>query len=363
MKTTNSIFMKYESSGCSPSFVLSKEELLPDLDKFGVLVEIKACGLSLPLCDGINLCGVIRRVGRNRLPAGQDISGVVRGIGSDVITFKVGDEVTGIIPIDYEQSGCAGYVVVQEFDLAIKHNNVTFVDAAGCIGECVRSYLALHYLGHLVSGDTVLVINGASAFGSICIQLAHHWGAKVMTTCTTSDEKLYLQTLGQKIAHVIDMGDKSMLRATCMKATSNLGVNLVIDQRKSFCPQSFRNISDIDSNINKDEDFSSPSSHDIISCLAVGSHWITTNANLQLDPPHSRQLSMRCASIGFLFEQAWLLGSTQQGKYQHILMDVVEKLSTRTIRPNIHHTIGPDALLEAWQELGEVTVGKVVLTN
>ena len=56
---------------------------------------------------------------------------------------------------------------------------MSFVDAAACIGDAVRSYTALHYLGRLSHGDTVLVMDGASAFGSLCIQLAHHWGAKV----------------------------------------------------------------------------------------------------------------------------------------------------------------------------------------
>lgn len=31
---------------------------------------------------------------------------------------------------------------------------MNFVDAVGCIGEGVKSYLALHYLGRLVCGDT-----------------------------------------------------------------------------------------------------------------------------------------------------------------------------------------------------------------
>ena len=37
---------------------------------------------------------------------------------------------------------------------AIKPNGVTFVDAAGCIGDAVKAYTALHYLGRLISGDT-----------------------------------------------------------------------------------------------------------------------------------------------------------------------------------------------------------------
>jgi hypothetical protein len=53
---------------------------------------------------------------------------------------------------------------------------------------------------------------------------------------------------------------------------------------------------------------------------------------LQLDPPHSRLLFLRCASVGFLFEQAWILSTSQQGRYQHILMDIMEKVATKTLR-------------------------------
>lgn len=47
------------------------------------------------------------------------------------------------------------------------------------------------------------MLNGATPFGSICIQLAHHWGATVITTCSTSDEKLYLQMLTDKLCKFI----------------------------------------------------------------------------------------------------------------------------------------------------------------
>lgn len=363
LRTRRSVFMEYDNSSSTPNFALSKEEILPELGQYGVLVEVKACGLSLPLCDGSSLCNMVKRVGCNRLPAGQDIAGIVKAVGSDVTSLRIGDQVTGIIPIDTEQSGCAEEVVLQEFDLVIKPNCVSFVDAAGCIGDCVRAYVALHYLARLNSGDTVLVLNGATPFGSTCIQLAHHWGAKVITTCSTSDEKLYLQMLADKLLCVIDTEQKSVMRATCLKETGNLGVSIVIDQRTSIQIQHNRNIGELDSNIGKEEELTFPGNHDIILCLAVGAHWITTNTNLQLDPPHSQQLTFRCASIGFLFEQAWLLSSNQQGKYQHILMDIVEKLSTHTIRPNIHHTVSADGMIEAWQDLSEVTVGKVVFVT
>jgi hypothetical protein len=37
-----------------------------------------------------------------------------------------------------------------------------------------------------------------------------------------------------------------------------------------------------------------------------------------LDPPESRLLLLRNAKLAFLFEQAWLLSSSQQGRYLRI---------------------------------------------
>ena len=52
--------------------------------------------------------------------------------------------------------------------------------AACCIGEGVRAYIALQYLGRVSFGETVLVMDAATSFGSLAVQLAHVWGAKVV---------------------------------------------------------------------------------------------------------------------------------------------------------------------------------------
>jgi len=51
--------------------------------------------------------------------------------------------------------------------------------AACCIGDGVRAYIALQYLGRVSFGDTVLIMDAATSFGSLAVQLAHAWGAKV----------------------------------------------------------------------------------------------------------------------------------------------------------------------------------------
>ena len=60
-----------------------------------------------------------------------------------------------------------------------KPRMLSFEDAAAGIGDCVRAYTALHYQAQVCAGDTVLVLDGASSFGSATVQLARQWGAKV----------------------------------------------------------------------------------------------------------------------------------------------------------------------------------------
>lgn len=59
-------------------------------------------------------------------------------------------------------------------------DEVTFESAACCFGDGLRAYLALHYLGRLSPGETVLVMDAATSFGCTAIQLAHLWNAKVI---------------------------------------------------------------------------------------------------------------------------------------------------------------------------------------
>lgn len=42
-----------------------------------------------------------------------------------------------------------------------KPSKVSFADAACCIGDGIKAYIALHYKANLCGGETVLVMNGA----------------------------------------------------------------------------------------------------------------------------------------------------------------------------------------------------------
>ena len=75
-----------------------------------------------------------------------------------------------------------------------------------------------------------------------------------------------------------------------------------------------------------------PTKFQIVSCLAARGHWVTSQPDLQLDPPEAQQLFMKGASLHFLFEPIWTLSSAHQGDYLHILSSVMAKLEAGVIK-------------------------------
>lgn len=61
-----------------------------------------------------------------------------------------------------------------------KPSQVSHEEAAAIVGDAVRAYTALYYHARICAGDTVLILDGATSPGSIAVQLAKLWGAKVI---------------------------------------------------------------------------------------------------------------------------------------------------------------------------------------
>ncbi|XP_067945699.1 quinone oxidoreductase-like protein 1 [Watersipora subatra] len=263
-------------------------------------------------------------------PACTDFSGQVAEVGSAVTSVAVGDVVTGIISLLSPFSACADTCDVHQLDIVKVPSARSQTDAAACIGPAVRAYTAMMYQTRISPSTTVLIVSGASANGLIAIQLALSWRAKVIATVCGDDERRFLEKNHPDIAQVIDLGSKnSSLVSIVMEETGSLGANAIIDDGV---------------NMFAEEDHETqvpgrPSKHDVISCLAVNGKWITSQPNLQLDPPDSLKLHMRNASVCFLFEQSWSLSTAQRGVYLHILTDIMDKLAAGIIRPHVSRTV------------------------
>lgn len=338
-----------------PKFYLNKVAI-PVPSRGQVLVKVKACGLSI-ISQAI-LSEVLQKE-TDSYPCGQDVSGVVVKVGEGVTNVDLEDDVVGVLPLDSQYSGCGEFCLFNEYDLVKKPRMLNFEDAAAGIGDCVRAYTALHYQAQVCAGDTVLVLDGASSFGSVAVQLARQWGAKVIASVTSHAEKLYLESLNPPVGQIIELNQRSnILVSSVMEETGGLGVDVVIDNGVKLYTN------EEDCNLPSERrKYPTPHKHEVISCLGIGGKWVTSQFDLQLDPPDCQQLFLRGGSVNFLFDQAWTLSYAQQGRYQHILHDVIDKLDRGYIKCKVSETVPLDKVPEKLSEIEDIRVGKMVMVN
>jgi NADPH2:quinone reductase len=93
----------------------------------------------------------------------------------------------------------------------------------------VQGSTAWHILktvGHLVPGETVVIHAAAGGVGTIAIQLAKMWGAKVIAVASSESKRDLAKSLGADV--VID-GDQDKLLAAILEANNGKHVDLVLE--------------------------------------------------------------------------------------------------------------------------------------
>ncbi len=137
---------------------------------------------------------------------GYDAAGVVKAIGSDVRTFKVGDEV--FYAGDFTRPGSnAELQAVDERIVGKKPQCLDFAEAAGLPLTSITAWELLFDSLALKEGDgngeAILIIGGAGGVGSILIQLVKKLTQlTVITTASRAESKTWVQKMGAD--HVID---------------------------------------------------------------------------------------------------------------------------------------------------------------
>ncbi|XP_075816408.1 quinone oxidoreductase-like protein 1 isoform X3 [Microtus pennsylvanicus] len=283
------------------TFLFQERENLPVTDDNFVKLQVKACALS-PI--NTKLLAEMK-MEKDFFPVGREVAGIVLDVGAKVSFFRPDDEVVGILPLDSEDPGLCEVIRVHEHYLVHKPEKVSWTEAAGAIRDGVRACTALYYLSHLSPRKSVLIMDGAS-------------------------RTVQLPDFLSFTARVIDVSNgKGHVAESCLEETGGLGVDIVIDVGVRL--------------YSKDDEpavkFQLPHKHDIITLLGVGGHWVTTEENLQLDPPDSHCLFLKGATVAFLNDEVWNLSNVQQGKYLCILRDVMEKLSAGIFRPLLDEPI------------------------
>lgn len=163
--------------------VLSLQDIdVPVPTKDEVLVRVRAAGVDqgtwhilsgLPY-PGRLVFGLPRPKAAQRVP-GLDVAGVVEAVGSNVTTFKPGDEVFGTCP-----GAFAEFARAKPAALAPKPARLSFEEAGALT---VSAATALKAVQGTESGQRVLVIGAGGGVGSFVVQLAVAAGATVTAMC------------------------------------------------------------------------------------------------------------------------------------------------------------------------------------
>jgi len=121
-----------------------------------------------------------------KLPVlGWDVAGTVEAVGSNVTGIQPGDEVMGTT-----KGSFAELAIAKADDLVPKPAGLSFEEAGALPISGITALRAIRDEGHVQPGQTVLIIGAAGGVGSLAVQIAKAYDAKVTAVSSTSKEDL-----------------------------------------------------------------------------------------------------------------------------------------------------------------------------
>ncbi len=197
----------------SPEVLRIEEVAKPVPGADEVLVRVRAA--SINPADWHNLTGAPYAAVRpmvgfgapNNIRFGTDYAGVVEAVGSNVTTFKPGDEVFGA-----RSGSLAEYVEARaDRSIVLKPENITFEQAAAIPIAAITALQGLRDHGQIGPGMKVLINGASGGVGTFAVQIAKAFGAEVTGVCSTRNVEL-VRSLGAD--RVIDYTKENFTEGT-----------------------------------------------------------------------------------------------------------------------------------------------------
>jgi putative PIG3 family NAD(P)H quinone oxidoreductase len=193
---------------------------LPSPGPNDVLIEVAYAGVNRP--------DVLQRSGSYPPPPGAsphlglEVSGRVVATGAGVTQWRAGDEVCALVP----GGGYAQYCITDASHCLPVPEGLTLLQAAALPETYFTVWTNVFERGRLQAGETFLVHGGSSGIGLTAIQLAHAFGARVITTVGNTEKAQACREAGAD--HAINYRDEDFVDAVA-KLTDGEGVNIILD--------------------------------------------------------------------------------------------------------------------------------------
>ncbi|WP_398475495.1 NAD(P)H-quinone oxidoreductase [Tardiphaga sp.] len=202
------------------------EVLIPetrDVPKPGpgeILVKVGAAGVNRP--------DVAQRSGSYPPPPGAsdlpglEIAGTVVALGDGATKHKLGDKVMSLVA----GGGYAQYCIAQDAQAMPVPEGFSMLEAGATAETLMTVWHNVFERGGLTAGETLLIHGGSSGIGTMAIQLAKAFGAKVIVTVGSQDKADACLKLGAD--HAINYKADDFVERV-KDITNKAGVELILD--------------------------------------------------------------------------------------------------------------------------------------
>lgn len=203
-----------------PEVLRATTRPLPQPAAGEVLIRVAAAGINRP--DVFQRKGLYPPPpGASDLP-GLEVAGTVAAVGDGVTCPAAGDLVCALLA----GGGYAEYAVAPAPQVLPVPDGLDMIAAAALPETAFTVWSNIVDIGHLATGETLLVHGGSSGIGTMAIQIARSLGAQVIVTVGNPEKAAACLDLGAD--HAINYRDQDFAEAV-QRITGGDGVDLILD--------------------------------------------------------------------------------------------------------------------------------------
>jgi NADPH2:quinone reductase len=203
-----------------PEVIAIEEAPVPRPGPGQVLLRVAFAGVNRPDCA--------QRAGAYPPPPGApdipglEVAGEVVAVGDGVTSLAPGSAITALVA----GGGYAEFCLVDAPLAMPVPDGLGLLEAAALPENVLTVYDNIITRGQLTAGESFLVHGGSSGIGSIAIQMAKAWGARVITTARGPEKGAFCRALGADL--VIDYAAEDFVERILFE-TGRKGVDLILD--------------------------------------------------------------------------------------------------------------------------------------
>jgi len=203
-----------------PEVLVPETRAVPRPGPDEILIKVLAAGVNRP--------DVSQRQGHYPPPPGAsdlpglEVAGEVVAVGSNAKKQKPGDKVMSLVA----GGGYAQYCIAQDAQAMAVPPSLSIAEAGAIPETLMTVWHNVFERGALKAGETLLIHGGSSGIGTMAIQLAKAFGAKVIVTVGSKEKADACLKLGADRA--INYKTEDFV-AEVKAATSGAGANVILD--------------------------------------------------------------------------------------------------------------------------------------